>query len=319
MSDVSIRPKTAADDEWIVGLRNRIHDHLPPMSVEAFRYFETLDDLSDQAHTERLVAERHNRRVGSVVIEKMWWVERPDGYFVRLVVEPELWGQGIGSSLFEWLIGRLRQLEANRLYSNVRRDKPHSQSFASKRGFEMTGHADRWSRLNVTGANLDGYKGVGEKLASHGITIKTLVQVGESEEFLRKLHRVNDEAVRDIPMSENFTETPFEFFMKELHEPQSSLDRVWVALDGEDPVGLAILPLPNPASAFNAFTGVKREYRGKGVARALKFKTIQWCLENGVEYIYTANDVTNQRMLSINNSLGYEELPISEEVVLNLS
>ena len=37
-----------------------------------------------------------------------------------------------------------------------------------------------------------------------------------------------------------------------------------------------------------------------------------------MEYVYTANDVNNQRMLAINDSLGYQELPISEEVVLEL-
>jgi GNAT superfamily N-acetyltransferase len=295
-----------------------VNDHLPPITVEVYRHFDRVDRIAEKAHVEKMVAERDGEPVGTIVLEKMWWAERAGGFFGRVVVEPELWGQGIGSRMFDWVLARLKELGAERLYGNVRNDRPAALDFLAHRGFHTTGHADRWSRLRVSEANLAGYEGVEARLASEGLAIKTLAEVGESEALLRKLHAANDEAVRDIPMSEAFTATPFEMFLEELRDPQLSPERIWIAMDGEEPAGLVILPVQADGSAFNGFTGVVRKHRGKGVARALKLKSVEWCRDHGVEYIYTANDVNNQRMLSINNSLGYQELPISDEYVREL-
>jgi len=83
--------------------------------------------------------------------------------------------------------------------------------------------------------------------------------------------------------------------------------------DGE-PVGLARLRVYADRKANNAYTGVLSSHRGKGVARALKYRTVEWCRLNDIEYIYTGNEVKNTRMLAINRSLGYEMLPKAVEV-----
>jgi GNAT superfamily N-acetyltransferase len=84
-------------------------------------------------------------------------------------------------------------------------------------------------------------------------------------------------------------------------------------MSGPQPIGLAALHLSGHA-AWNAFTGVDRAYRGKGVARALKVRTVEWARQNGVDYIYTGNDEGNKRMLAINVRLGYEPVAASIEV-----
>lgn len=316
MSKITIRPKYPQDDEWMLGMRSRVNDHLPPLGLEAYRHWEHVEESIENGHTERTIGERDGVRVAFLVLEKMWWVEKPGAFHGSMTVDPDLWGQGIGGEAFDWLVERARELEANRLYGNVRADRPISQAFVDHRGFTKTGHADRWSRLEVRKANLDGYVGVEDRLVKEGIHLLTLAETGQDEDFMRKLHKVSDEAVRDIPMSERFTESPFEMFLEELRDPELTPERVWIALAGDhDPVGLAVLPLRGEHGAFNGFTGVVPAYRGRGVARALKYRSIEWCHENEIDFIYTANDVNNERMLSINNSLGYEVLPISEEVV----
>jgi GNAT superfamily N-acetyltransferase len=71
-------------------------------------------------------------------------------------------------------------------------------------------------------------------------------------------------------------------------------------------------------AAGNGLTAVDADYRGRGIARALKFKTIEWARENGIETIYTENDLENHRMLAINVSLGYKPLPPEVELVKDL-
>lgn len=318
MANLAFRPKTADDDQWIVDLRNRLNDHLPPGTLESFRHWERVDAKAEHAHVERFIAERDGEHVGQMFLEKMWWVERPGGYYCGLSVVPEVWNQGIGSTLYDELVRRLRALNAERVYATIRQDRPISKAFADKRGFERTGHADRWSRLEVQSAHLDGYTDVEERLAMESITIRTLAELGPSDGLLRRIHAMRDEAIADIPMSEPYMGSPYEQFLEELRDPNLTPDRIWIAMDGDDPAGIAVLTVETDNSAFNEFTGVKRAHRGRGVARALKYKTVRWAAENGIGYIYTANDVKNQRMLSINNSLGYQELPISEEIAKKL-
>jgi len=315
---VTLRPKRPEDDEWIVERRNAVHDHLPPSTVEDYRHWERVENIPEKAVNERLIAERDGRRVGWMAIDKMWWTEREGGYHGSITVDPDLWNQGIGTQMYQWLVRRLTDLGAQRVYGNVREDRTAAQSFLENRGFRKTGHADRWSRLEVKTANLEGYTGLEQRLAGEGIRIATLAETGESEEFLRKLHQVLDEAVRDIPSSERFTESPFEMFVEELRHPDMAPERFWIALDGDEPAGLVMMPVQKHEAAWNGFTGVKRAYRGRGIARALKLKAVEWCRDQDLDFIYTANDVNNRRMLAINNSLGYRQLPISEEVVKEL-
>ena len=60
---------------------------------------------------------------------------------------------------------------------------------------------------------------------------------------------------------------------------------------------------------INAFTGVIPEYRGRGIATALKVKTILHAREVGVSEILTQNDSENEPMLAINRKLGYQNWP----------
>jgi GNAT superfamily N-acetyltransferase len=89
-------------------------------------------------------------------------------------------------------------------------------------------------------------------------------------------------------------------------------------VDGERPVGLARLQRKGQNAAFNAYTGVDRAYRGRGIARALKQRTIEWSRQNGVDFHYTGNDTENKRMLAINIQLGYQLLGAMIEVSKDL-
>lgn len=58
-------------------------------------------------------------------------------------------------------------------------------------------------------------------------------------------------------------------------------------------------------SAHQAMTGVRRAYRGRKVAQALKVLAIQQARSRGVAEIRTGNDSRNAAMLSINRKLGF--------------
>jgi mycothiol synthase len=56
-------------------------------------------------------------------------------------------------------------------------------------------------------------------------------------------------------------------------------------------------------------TGVKRAWRGRGVAGALKRAQIAWAKEAGYERLETQNEVRNEPIRRLNTRLGYQPAP----------
>lgn len=55
------------------------------------------------------------------------------------------------------------------------------------------------------------------------------------------------------------------------------------------------------------FTGVLRSYRQRGLATALKVRTIEYAKANGYQAIRTGNEENNP-MLALNKKLGFVEI-----------
>ena len=258
---------------------------------------------------ERWVAIRDGVVLGIYVLRELTFFDRPHTFGASVTVRSCERGKGVGTMLFNRMIESATLHGATRVYSEIAEDHPEGLEFAEHRSFKKTGRVERLSRLTVARANLEDHAAVADRIVAEGIEIKTFAQIGiEDEAMMRKIHAMADETSRDVPGSEEFRGFPFEVFMTWITGPGSSPDCCWVALDRKQPVGIARMEHRGTV-AFNGYTGVAREYRGRGIARALKFVTIDWARANGFEYIITANDMENRRMLSINIPLGYEALP----------
>ena len=62
-------------------------------------------------------------------------------------------------------------------------------------------------------------------------------------------------------------------------------------------------------TAENLLTAVRRPWRRRGIATALKREQIAQAREAGIEQIYTTNDETNVGMRGVNELLGYRPAP----------
>ena len=74
---------------------------------------------------------------------------------------------------------------------------------------------------------------------------------------------------------------------------------MWLALDAGRVVGLEQMRLRGNGFAENGFTAADRSYRGRGIARALKTRQIEWARHNGIMHIVTWNDASNAPMLAV--------------------
>ena len=66
-----------------------------------------------------------------------------------------------------------------------------------------------------------------------------------------------------------------------------------------------------PGTLENQLTGVKRAWRGRGIAMALKREQARLAHEAGFERISTYNDEINAPMRAVNTSLGFVPQPPS--------
>lgn len=317
MSQITIRPRTPADDERFLAIRNTIGPDRAPVTVEEHRRAIALEP--ERAEQRIVVAERGGEILGQAAWLRRIFTAEADTFWMNLMVDPEHWGTGIGRALYGHVLCDLQERSARKVYGSVREDQPDAEAWATRRGFVRTGHGDRISRLDVQNANLEKSRAAAQRAEADGIRISTLADIGIGEDVIGKLRDLDESTSRDIPGEEDYVGMPAEEFKRFFMEmPGMSPDIFWVALDGDEIIGMALLQRRGEQYADNAYTAVARAYRGRGIARALKLRTVEWAQQNRVRYIITGNDPANKPMLAINIDLGYQFLPANIQLVKEL-
>jgi GNAT superfamily N-acetyltransferase len=224
--------------------------------------------------------------------------QRADRVFTLVTVLPEHRRRGVGSALYgavsAWTLGRgLRELEAPVLDND-----PESLAFAEARGF-VEERRELGVVLHLSEIDPPPVE------PPDGVEIVTWAQ---RPELAQGLYEVACEALPDIPGSEDDAVEPFEGWLA--HEMQSSGDRpdaTFVAVAGDEVVGYAKFSLTaaQPTTAHHDLSGVKRAWRGRGIARALKAAQINWALTNGYRELHTRNEQRNEPIRRLNAQFGY--------------
>ncbi len=75
-----------------------------------------------------------------------------------------------------------------------------------------------------------------------------------------------------------------------------------------------------PQKAFQNLTGVKQEFRGRGLGKLLKAHMFLWIVQKHpeIKVIVTGNDATNAPMLSINTRMGFKKYIGNTTYLFNL-
>ena len=179
---------------------------------------------------------------------------------------------------------------------SVAGDDPGSLSFAQRRGF-IEVRRQVGLVLSLAGVSPP------QARSPAGIEIVTWAR---RPELARGMYEVNREIHPDIPGFEDVAGETFEDWMThQMQRPTDSPEATFIALAGEEVVGVAKLSLTAPAAAGHAMTAVRRAWRGRGIAGALKATAINWALANGYTELHTSNEERNAPINRLNARLGY--------------
>jgi RimJ/RimL family protein N-acetyltransferase len=202
-----------------------------------------------------------------------------------------------------------REQGATHLESSVREEDVAALRFAESRGFVIEHHSFE-STLALADFDEHRFDELMARIRSDGFRFLSLAEAGVTDENKHKLYDVNRAAALDDPGSTGTFPDYYAFSKNVFDASWFRADTQILASYRDCWVGLsAIAVYQDDKHAYNAFTGVLREYRGRGLAQALKLQTILLAKKEGMRYIRTHNDSNNAPMLAINRKLGYRPEP----------
>jgi mycothiol synthase len=301
----TVRLFNEADTQAIVPIWNILNPDWPT-SVE-----EVLDDYrkhDPKYLRQNYVAESDGRVIGVSEYDQSVSSYHPQKFLLTLYVHTDFHGQGVGKALYEKVLENLQIHEPISLRVQVRESSSRALRFFAERGFVET-KRDWVSVLDVASCDLSSYYGPGSTLTSQGITFTNLAELQKSDsDALRKFHELFSEVRLDVPRSDPATPIAYDYFVDNVINAPDFDGRLFlVALEGENYIGFTgMYPVAHTTMLDQWLTGIKREYRKRNLALALKVRAIQLAKDNGYTSIRTDNDSTNAGMLAINEKLGFK-------------
>jgi GNAT superfamily N-acetyltransferase len=244
---------------------------------------------------------------GRVVGSGEAWHVRLRKYRLHVAVDAAWRRRGIGGVLLERLLGDLQGMGAESVQARVLEDDTESYDFLRRRGFVQTQRMRRLS-LAVQGADPSRWLPLRERLEARGVLIRTLAEEQERDrDCLRRLHALQSAVLPAWPDPDPGPApvVPYEEYVRSLDESGVAPEAFFVAKVGREYVGYSGLAWREGETErlFSAGTAVRGEYRGQGIATALKACTVGYAREHGHSEILT--DTASMAMLAVNLKVGF--------------
>jgi len=235
-----------------------------------------------------LLAEQDAQPVGSGFAGPSDAAER--GFLAPRVL-PDARRRGIGRALVVQLASHLQRLGFEVAGAHVDGNDAGSLAFARRFGFE---EVDR---------QVEQVRTIGEEPAVEPPPGLTFVTIAERPELLRAAYPLGVEGWADMATSEAVTISLDDWLADEATFPAGS----FVALAGGEIVGYSGLCRhgDDPTTAEDGLTVVRRDWRRRGLATALKRAELAWASANGIREIVTWTQRGNDGMRAANERLGY--------------
>jgi GNAT superfamily N-acetyltransferase len=206
-----------------------------------------------------------------------------------------------------------RQRGANRITAAYfdRPEAAPTRDFLFHRGFVPF---ERYhpSHLDLTAFDPAAFADAIARLEQQGFRLFTYAEVGDSEDHRRRLYDL-ESATRSVqPFREIGDYAPPAFATWEADMAQWSQETIFLAA-APDGAWVGVI-----TGLEWGFTGVHPDWQGRGIATALKVRSLAVAKAQGMEQMQTENHEDNAAMLAINRKLGFVMDPVEVNCVRRL-
>ena len=302
-----------SDREPMVVERNAQVPEMQRGTADEWREWEQMDPPKDLFRT---VVEGADGHVAATADIGPGHFPRPDGAQTGGVnVARADRGKGLGTALLGVIEAEAARRKAPRILSGTSVAFAGALEWAQKRGYREIGRRIE-SYVDVPAFDGRPFADVVARVESSGIRLRTVGEIlagrdAESAEgFWRELYEAEAPMWDDVPWATPTPHWPYDKFHKLVVEsgkliPEASI----VALDGERIAAYTSTGKQGTDKGYTWMTGTGRDYRGRGLATALKVKMLAAAKAAGLKAMLTTNDEPNKAMRGINAKLGYVMLP----------
>lgn len=307
---MKIRPFEPTDEEYaaVIALWNAVWpDELE--TVEEIKHNDA--SRNPERFFQRIVMEEGGTLPAYGLYVEPEWTHLPGKYGVKVLVHPDHRRRGLGSRMYEYILDQLAPRDPVKLTAGTREDQVGALAMLAKHGFKQVMRAPV-SHLDVAAFDATPFETRARQVRDSGIAIRNISEIApEDPEWQRKVYDTDWELSQDIPTTDPLTRQPYDVWCRNVYDsPGFKPESLWVALDGDRWVGMSQLwhSQATGDKLYQGITGVARSHRRRGIAIALKLKTIEFAREHGAKIIETDNEENNP-MYQINLILGFTPQP----------
>jgi mycothiol synthase len=278
---IRVRPaETDLDLEAWIGVRRAVAPNDSAGTVELHRAREKPERLL-------LLAVLDGELAGSGISDRS---NLGDRFYVAARVLTSMRRRGVGTALLGPLAEHAAALGVGKLSTEV--EDAGSRKFAERFGFK---ESDR---------QVEQVKQLGDAMASPSVPDGLeLVTIAERPDLLEAAYPLACEGYADLAMERPATVSLDDWLRDEATLPGGS----FAALKNGEVVGYSgLLQHDNPGTVEDGLTVVRRDFRRRGLASALKRMELAWAAANGFAQVVTWTQRGNEGMRRLNEQLGYE-------------
>jgi GNAT superfamily N-acetyltransferase len=309
--NITLRPFAKNDYATITDLHNRTFAPEFQFDADKFRF----QDEHRPAHCRqaRWVAVVDGQVVGLCGYTQSPARFDPRKFDIHITVHPEFQNRGIGQRLYTQLMEALQEFNPSSVSTWTREDMPCRVGFLERRGFEMDQRL--WAcTLDLASYDPVRFAHLPAVVEAQGIELRPLADLGVADRDVvwRKIYELWCEVRWDVPQppGESQTDISFEDFRSHEDRPILLSAGTWIAADRGTYVGLTELyRSPEGDTLRTGLTAVLGAYRRRGIAFALKARSLETARSLGYRRVITDNESNNHGMLAINQQLGFRKHP----------
>lgn len=297
MPEVAVRPLRDDDVDVWVEIRNAVDPQLPVASDGVRRWMAT------ERTVLHVLGYLGGDAVGAAFVQEQGDLRSTDvaaGFFGVVASARK---RGVGSALYGALSEHARSLGKARLQVDTWEDERDALAYLERRGFA---EVERFARVRLD-LNQAAVPAVPPPA---GVEI---VPLAGHEHLARSMYETAVEAYADMPSTDPIESSFEEFRNREVERPGLRGDLSMLALAGGEVVGFGTIDVHGD-ECWHSLTAVRRAWRRRGLASAIKRAQIESAKGAAVASLTTFSERRNVAMRMLNERLGYR--PLSDQVRL---